>query len=58
VQSAGSTFAFHCVEIADGSRSIAVGAEVEFDVVLRLGRPEAVHLRSVRRDRLTTADVD
>lgn len=32
----GEQFAFHCVEIADGSREVAVGAAVAF--ALRLGR--------------------
>jgi cold shock CspA family protein len=32
---------FHCIEIADGSRSIAQGAEVIYRVRLKLGRREA-----------------
>ena len=35
------SFAFHCIEIADGTRSIAVGAAVRFDVLAKLGRYEA-----------------
>lgn len=37
---------FHCTAIADGSRSIEVGAEVAFEVVPgHLGRWEATDLR-------------
>lgn len=46
VSSTGDVHLFHCVEIADGSRSIDVGAAVEFDVVRKLGALEA---RTVRR---------
>ena len=35
---AGDRYLFHCVEIADGTRSIAVGAAVEFDLMVKLGR--------------------
>jgi cold shock CspA family protein len=42
---AGEWF-FHCTGIADGTRSIEVGAEVAFEVVPgRLGRFEATNLR-------------
>lgn len=38
----GRTYAFHCTAIADGSRTIAEGTPVRFDVVAgRLGRWEA-----------------
>lgn len=38
----GTTYPFHCTGIADGSRTIEVGAAVRFDVVAgRLGRWEA-----------------
>ena len=37
----GRTYPFHCVEIADGNRTIAVGAAVSFDVLAKLGRYEA-----------------
>lgn len=40
----GRRYSFHCVEIADGSRTIAVGARVAFELVPRLGRLEAAHL--------------
>ncbi len=37
----GDRFLFHCVEIADGSRTIEVGAEVEFELRPYLGRYQA-----------------
>ena len=38
----GATYSFHCTAIADGTRTIAVGAAVEFVVVPgHLGRWEA-----------------
>ena len=42
----GEVFAFHCVEIADGTRSIAVGTPVRFDIVPKLGRYEAARIVS------------
>ena len=42
----GSTYAFHCIEIADGSRSVIVGADVSFDLLAKLGRWEAANIRS------------
>lgn len=44
---AGDRFLFHCVEIADGSRTIDVGAEVEFDLRVKFGAEEASQLRPV-----------
>ena len=41
----GTTYAFHCVEIADGSRSIDVGTEVSFRPLPKLGAVEAGCLR-------------
>ena len=42
----GARWFFHCTTIADGSRTIAVGAAVCFEVEAgRLGRYEAVNLR-------------
>ena len=41
----GRELLFHCVEIADGTRSIAVGAVVEFDLLPKFGRDEASQLR-------------
>jgi cold shock CspA family protein len=32
---------FHCIEIADGTRRIADGTEVTYQVRLKLGKPEA-----------------
>jgi cold shock CspA family protein len=41
----GVTFPFHCTRIVDGSRTIAVGARVAFEVAPgHLGRWEAVAL--------------
>lgn len=45
VESDGERFAFHCVEIADGSREVAVGESVDFDVREKYSRPEAFALR-------------
>jgi cold shock CspA family protein len=38
---------FHCVSIADGSRTIEVGSTVMFRTGFRVARPEAVAIRSV-----------
>ncbi len=44
----GSELPFHCTSIADGSRTIGIGQEVQFEVVPgRGGRWEAANLRSV-----------
>lgn len=41
----GRVWPFHCTQIADGSRTIAIGTAVDFDVVPgQLGRWEAAHL--------------
>ncbi len=37
---------FHCIEIADGSRSVQVGVEVGFDLLAKLGRWEAANIRT------------
>ena len=37
----GTEYLFHCVEIADGSRTIAIGTAVEFELLPKLGRYEA-----------------
>lgn len=43
----GRELPFHCTQIADGSRAIAVGTHVELDVIPgNLGRWEAARLRS------------
>ena len=36
---------FHCIEIADGSRTIAPGTEVSFDLLAKLGHWEASNIR-------------
>lgn len=41
----GDARPFHCTEIADGSRSIAVGSPVRYRVEWRVLRWEAVDLR-------------
>jgi cold shock CspA family protein len=41
----GQRYLFHCVEIADGSRTIEVGTEVDFDVRVKFGNDEASQLR-------------
>jgi CspA family cold shock protein len=44
----GTSYPFHCTAIADGRRTIEVGAAVEFDVVAgRMGRWEAAAIRPV-----------
>ncbi len=45
----GVVYPFHCTVIADGSRTIAVGTHVEFDVMPgRLGRWEATGITPTR----------
>ena len=42
----GSEYFFHCTQIADGSRTIAVGAQITFEVTPgHLGRWEATAIR-------------
>lgn len=43
----GRVWPFHCVEISDGSRTITVGAKVEFEALAKLGRFEAARIRVV-----------
>jgi cold shock CspA family protein len=38
---------FHCASIADGSRTIAVGARVRFGQLAKLGRLEAARIETV-----------
>lgn len=45
----GIRFAFHCVSIADGSRSIRSGTSVSFTTRPKLGRVEAVDIREMVR---------
>jgi CspA family cold shock protein len=40
----GVRLPFHCIEIADGSRDIAVGTQVRYGHRLKLGRVEAAQL--------------
>jgi len=40
----GHEWPFHCIEIADGTRDIAVGTAVTFDLLAKLGRYEASHI--------------
>ncbi len=40
----GVEYAFHCVEIADGTREISVGTDVRFSVLAKLGRYEAAEI--------------
>ena len=42
----GREYPFHCIEIADGTRRIAVGAEVTFVRLAKLGRYEAAEITS------------
>jgi len=42
----GDDYPFHCIEIADGSRTIEPGTEVWFDVIAKLGRWEAARISS------------
>ena len=44
IDAAGIRYPFHCIEIADGSRDIEVGASVRFDLIAKLGRYEAAHI--------------
>jgi CspA family cold shock protein len=41
----GAEHPFHCIEIADGSRTIDIGAEVSFDLLAKFGRWEAANIR-------------
>ena len=45
----GVDYPFHCVEIADGTRTIDVGIEVEFEPLRKLGRVEAAAIRRIGR---------
>ena len=40
----GARFPFHCIEIADGSRDIAVGTAVTFGLLCKLGTYEAARI--------------
>ena len=48
----GTVYPFHCTAIVDGTRAIAVGAEVQFEVVPgRRGRWEAAAIEPVNSTR-------
>ena len=48
VEADGVRYAFHCTQIADGSRTVPVGAAVEFDIVPgRLGDWEATRIEKL-----------
>lgn len=40
----GTRYPFHCIEIADGTRDIAVGTAVTFELLGKLGRYEAARI--------------
>ncbi len=42
----GTCYPFHCIEIADGTRDIAVGTAVTFELLGKLGRYEAARIAS------------
>jgi CspA family cold shock protein len=44
IESDGARYLFHCAELLDGSRDIAVGAEVSFVTVTRFGLLEASNI--------------
>lgn len=41
----GTVYPFHCIVIADGSRTVEVGAAVAFELLPKLGRWEATAIR-------------
>jgi CspA family cold shock protein len=49
IDGAGIEYAFHCVEIADGSRTITAGAAVEFRPLPKLGRVEAASIGPIQQ---------
>ncbi len=44
IETDGVRYSFHCIEIADGSREIAVGADVSFEILCKIGRYEAASI--------------
>jgi CspA family cold shock protein len=42
--STGETYLLHCIEVADGTRDVAVGQAVEFSTVTRFGKAEAARV--------------
>jgi len=48
----GTTYSFHCTAITDGTRTIAVGTPVEFEIVAgHLGRWEAAAVEPATSNR-------
>ena len=43
----GVRYPFHCIEIADGTRMIAIGTAVTFTLLCKLGRYEAAHITAL-----------
>ncbi len=41
----GTSVPFHCIAIADGSRTIATGTAVSFELIPKLGRYEAWNIQ-------------
>lgn len=41
----GVTYPFHCIEIADGSRTIEPGTPVAFGLLAKFGRFQAAQIR-------------
>ena len=41
----GVEYPFHCIEIADGSRTVDIGTEASFDLLAKFGRWEAANIR-------------
>jgi cold shock CspA family protein len=41
----GDRYLFHCIAIADGSREIAVGQKVLFEIVMRFAKSEAWNIQ-------------
>jgi cold shock CspA family protein len=41
----GTDFVFHCIEIADGTRTIDPGTPIEFALLAKFGRYQASQIR-------------
>ena len=41
----GTVYPFHCIEIADGTRTIDSGTRVEFALLAKFGRYQAAQIR-------------
>lgn len=42
----GTVYPFHCIEIADGTRTVDPGTAVRFEVLAKFGRWEAAGIES------------